>query len=66
MLCAIEENHSSANRFTSDISSYVQDEIKHGVMLGPFDSKPIALHISSFMTKEKPESNLRGTTVDLN
>ena len=34
-------------------------------MLGPFDQKTIPLHISPFMTKEKPESEVRRTIVDL-
>ena len=34
-------------------------------MLGPFDQKPIPLHISPFMTREKPDSEVRRTIVDL-
>ena len=34
-------------------------------MLGPFDKKPISLHISRFMTREKPDSEVRRTIVDL-
>ena len=34
-------------------------------MLGPFAQKPIPLHISPFMTREKPDSEVRHTIVDL-
>ena len=34
-------------------------------MLGPFTSKPIDLHISPFMTRDKPDSHVRHTIVDL-
>ena len=44
---------------------YISEELKHGAMLGPFISKPIDLHISPFMTRHKPDSNVRQTIVDL-
>ena len=34
-------------------------------MLGPFDQKPIPLHISPFMTREKLDSDVRRIIVDL-
>ena len=34
-------------------------------MLGPFHQKPIPLHISPFMTRDKPDSEVRRTIVDL-
>ena len=34
-------------------------------MLGPFDQKPIPLHISPFMIREKPDSEVRRTILDL-
>ena len=34
-------------------------------MLGPFTNKPIDLHVSPFMTRQKPDSNVRRTIVDL-
>ena len=33
--------------------------------MGPFDQKPIPLHISPFVTWEKPDSEVRRTIVDL-
>ena len=34
-------------------------------MLGPFHQKPLQLHVSPFMTREKADSDLRRTIVDL-
>ena len=64
-LMTTEENHASAKNFASDVQTYISEELKHGAMLGPFASKPIQLHISPFMTREKPESKVRCTIVDL-
>ena len=64
-LHSTEENHASGRDYTYDIECYIQEELKHGAMLGPFDQKPIPLHISPFMTREKPDSEVRRTIVDL-
>ena len=58
-----EENHASARDHSYDIECYIQEELKHGPMLGPFDQKPIPLHISPFMTREKTDSEVRCSTV---
>ena len=65
-LVSIEENHASAIQFTEHVEEYIKEELSPGAMLGPFDQKPIQLHISSFMTREKQDSDLRRTIVDLN
>ena len=64
-LVSTEENHSSATKFASDVRTYISEELQHEAMLGPFISKPINLHVSPFMTREKPDSNVRRTIVDL-
>ena len=64
-LMSTEENHASAQNFDSHVQTYISQELKHGAMLGPFASKPIHLHISPFMTREKPDSEVRRTIVDL-
>ena len=63
-LLSTEDNHASAKNFASDVQTYISDELKHGAMLGPFISKPINLHVSPFMTREKPDSDVRRTIVD--
>ena len=64
-LMSTEENHASAKNFASHVQTYISEELKHGAMLGPFASKPIQLHISPFMTRDKPESKVRRTIFDL-
>ena len=49
----------------SHVETYIQEEIKHGAILGPFHHKSIALHVSPFMTRDKPDSDTRRTIVDL-
>ena len=64
-LLSTEENHASATKFNKDVSTYINEELKHGAMLGPFKNKPIDLHVSPFMTRDKPDSTVRRTIVDL-
>ena len=58
-------HHASALDYSYDIECYIWEELRHGAMLGLFDHKPMALHISPFMTREKPDSEVRRTIVDL-
>ena len=64
-LISTEENHTSAKQFSSHVQTYIREELKHGTILGPFKHKPIPLHISPFMTRDKPDSATRQTIVDL-
>ena len=56
-LQSTKENHASGRDHAYDIECYIQEELKHGAMLGLFAQKPIPLHISPFMTSEKPDSD---------
>ena len=60
-----EDNHPSAKKFVEDIDAYIAEELSYGVMMGPFDVPPFALHISPFLTREKPGSDTRRTIMDL-
>ena len=60
-----EDNHASASKFSQHVDAYIKEEVSLGAMLGPFDRKPFALHVSPFMTREKADSDLRRTIVDL-
>ena len=57
--CATEDNYASATQFATHVKSYIQNETKHGAVLGTFDNKPIDLYISPFTTIDKPDSDLR-------
>ena len=57
-LLSTEENRACAKKFASDVQTYISDELKHEAMLGPFTNKPIDLHVSPFMTRDKPDSSV--------
>ena len=59
------DNHASANEYPDQVAKYIQEEISHNAMLGPFDILPFNLHISPFMTREKAGSNTTRTIIDL-
>ena len=58
-LTSTEENHASATNFANDVCTYIGKELKYGTILGPFKDKPIDLHVSQFMTRDRPDSNVR-------
>ena len=51
-------NHKSDEKFCAYIELYIQEELKYGALLGPFDKHPILSgHCSPFMTRAKPKSD---------
>ena len=59
------DNHTSANDYASHVTKYIQGELQFGAMICPFDEKPCTLHISPFMTRDKAQSEVRHTIIDL-
>ena len=54
-LQSVDKNHTSGIQFTDDIQAYLSEEKSFGAILGPFKESPINdLHISPFLTREKP------------
>ena len=65
-LSSQETNHPSAVEYPEDVRAYLTEEIQHGAILGPYDTKPIKdLHISPMMTREKPNAPHRRVIIDL-
>ena len=60
------DNHSSAKAYPSDIEAYLQEEIAHKAILGPY-TEPLlpGLHRSPFMSREKPDNPHRRIIIDL-
>ena len=59
-------NHGSGNKYPTDIEAYLAEESEHNAILGPFQTPPIPdLHVSPFMTREKPGAPHRRVIVDL-
>ena len=65
-LQSVDKNHTSGIQFTDDIQAYLSEEKSFGAILGPFKESPINdLHISPFITREKPGAPHRRVIVDL-
>ena len=62
-----EGNHASANKFPVHVDSYLDTEINHGAIAGPYDSPPYGndTHISPFMSRPKDDSDNRRIIIDL-
>ena len=59
-------NHKSAVDHPEHVQAYIDEEMKHGAIIGPFQSHPIAhAHFSPFMTRDKPDSKNRRVIIDL-
>ena len=48
-----EVNHALALRNVHHVQSYIEEELKFNAILGPFDNKPIPLHVSPLMVRDK-------------
>ena len=61
------QNHASATNYPAHIQSYIEEEIAHGAMEGPFPSPPFTpwCVVSPLMTREKADSHKRRIIVDL-
>ena len=66
ILMSTMHNHASAVQHGQDIQHYVDTELGHGALLGPFDEPPVApTHISPLMTRPKKGSSHRRIIMDL-
>ena len=61
------ENHSSATKFPEHVDNYLQTELTHGAIIGPFSNPPYGedTHISPFMSRDKQDSDNRRIIIDL-
>ena len=65
-ICHTLGNHNSADQYPEHVSHYVQEEIQHGAIAGPFKVPSIPkLHVSPFMTQDKSSSDHRRVIIDL-
>ena len=54
------DNHSSATQHTADVDIYLNKELKHNAMAGPYKSNPFSpLHFSPLLTREKLNDSRR-------
>ena len=61
----VEENHTSANENMSHISKFLEYELEHKAIFSPFDDKPVEMHISPLLVRDKQNSSAKRTIMDL-
>ena len=64
-LISTEKYHASAVYNAEHIKAYIDEELKFKAILGPFLEKPIQLHISPLMVRDKQNSANKRTIMDL-
>ena len=64
-LVATEENHKSASLNSIHVQKYICEELSHGAILGPYKDKPIHLHTSPLMVRDKQDSSAKRTIMEL-
>ena len=65
ILVSTEKNHTSALQNLQHVQAYIEEELSFKAMLGPFDDKPIPLHVSPLMVRDKQDSSKKRTIMDL-
>ena len=62
-----EDNHASANKFPEHVNTYLETELQHGAIAGPFLEPPYgtATHVSPFMSRNKADNDNRRIIIDL-
>ena len=58
-------NHASAIQHSDHVSAYIQTEMQHSAIYGPFAEPPFPCHVSPFLTRDKPNSDKRRVILDL-
>ena len=65
-LVPTERNHFSAEAYPDHIDYYIETELRHAALLGPFAGPPVfPTHINPLMTTEKKDSEHRRVILDL-
>ena len=61
------DSHPSALQFPDNVTAYLQDEMQHQAIYGPYKNKPFGVitHISPFITRTKEDSHKRRVIIDL-
>ena len=61
------KNHTSATRFPKEIDKFIDKELQHCALLGPFHTAPFDrwTQISMLMTRDKPDGSGKRVIIDL-
>ena len=60
----VDSNHKSAEILLDHIKNYIQEELSHKAIIGPFEKLPFSFHISPLMTRDKQDSVKKRTIMD--
>ena len=52
-LSSSDTNHASALNYETHVDEYIQEELEHGALYGPFQDVDFNIHVSPLMTREK-------------
>ena len=61
----VDSNHKSAEVHLDHVKNYIQEELSHKAIIGPFEKLPLSFHISPLMTRDKQDSVKKRTIMDL-
>ena len=61
----VDSNHKSAEIHLDHVKNYIQEELSHKAIIGPFEKLPLSFHISPLMTRDKQDSVKKRTIMDL-
>ena len=61
----VDSNHKSADTHLDQVKNYIQEELSHRAIIGPFKNLPSSFHISPLMTRDKQDSDKKRTIMDL-
>ena len=64
-LQSVYSNHKSADIHLDQVKNYIQEELSHKAITGPFQYFPLSFHISPLMTRDKQDSDKKRTIMDL-
>lgn len=64
---SVDDNHPSANLFTTHVSDFIKTELKFKALAGPFSADPFTpwTRLSPIMTRPKKDSSNRRIIIDL-
>lgn len=64
---SVEENHASAQMYQDHVRHYIDTELSHAAVIGPFNSAPFQpwTRLSPLMTRPKRDSEKRRVIVDM-
>ena len=58
-------NHASARNYETHVEVYIQEDLKHGALYGPFQDLDFTIHVSPLMDREKQNSTTHSRLMDL-